>query len=66
MILTKKEQKKLINAIQYGLKDTVPLIEQTDGGEKVKFLAGIIDIFQVLLQEFNSAKIKDEKQECIF
>ena len=66
MILTKKEQKNLINAIQYGLTDIIPLIEQADDEKKVKSLAGIIDIFQVLLQKFNNAEIKDEKQERIF
>lgn len=66
MILTKREQKQLIRSITYGMRELVHLGQNLDNNQDAQSIVGLLDILQMLLNEFNGAEIKkDVKLEGI-
>lgn len=58
MILTRGEQKQLIQSITYSMRELVHLSENLDNNQDAQSIAGLLDVLQMLLGEFNGAEIK--------
>ena len=59
MIITKKEQKDLINCITYIISDLSTIAEKSIDNSTISALGCILDGTQVLLHKINNAEIKE-------